>query len=80
MRPPGGAVNATVRNAAAALGYRTILWNWDTRDWAGNSAGYIARNIGPGIVLMHTHGRNTVAALSNVIPALAERGYVFGVL
>ena len=80
MRPPGGAVNATVHNAAAALGYHTILWNWDTRDWAGNSAGYIARNIGPGIVLMHTHGRNTVAALSNVIPALAERGYVFGVL
>ena len=80
MRPPGGAVNATVRSAAASLGYQTILWNWDTWDWAGRSAASIGQNIRPGIVLMHTQGRNTVAALSNVVPVLAERGYVFGVL
>jgi len=29
---------------------------------------------------MHTQGPHTVEALSNVIPALAAEGYVFGVL
>lgn len=80
MRPPYGAVNQTVRRAAADLGYDTVLWNWDTRDWAGASAVSIARNVGPGIVLMHTQGRNTVSALDNVVPALQEQGYVFAVL
>ncbi len=80
MRPPYGAVNNFVRNVAANLGYDTILWNWDTRDWAGTSVGYIENNIGPGIVLMHTQGRNTVAALYDIIPALTAQGYNFAVL
>jgi peptidoglycan/xylan/chitin deacetylase (PgdA/CDA1 family) len=80
MRPPYGAVNATVRNIAAGLGYQSILWNWDTRDWAGSSTSYIEQNFGAGIVLMHTQGRNTVAALSDIVPALASQGYTFDVL
>jgi len=80
LRPPWGLLNATVRSAAAYLGYRSYLWNWDTNDWAGASAGSIARNVGGGIVLMHTQGRNTVAALDSVVPALAAEGYSFAVL
>jgi peptidoglycan-N-acetylglucosamine deacetylase len=33
LRPPYGHTNETVRNAAAKLGYRIILWNVDTLDW-----------------------------------------------
>lgn len=80
MRPPYGNVNATVRSIASDMGYKSILWNWDTRDWAGSSVSYIERNFGAGIVLMHTQGRNTVAALSDIVPALQAQGYVFDVL
>jgi peptidoglycan/xylan/chitin deacetylase (PgdA/CDA1 family) len=80
MRPPYGAVNGTVRSVAAAMGYRSILWNWDTRDWAGSSVSYIEQNVGTGIVLMHTQGRNTIAALSDLVPSLAAQGYTFDVL
>lgn len=34
LRPPEGAMNATVRRVARAEGYRLILWDIDTRDWA----------------------------------------------
>lgn len=80
LRPPYGSVNETVRGAAADLGYQSILWDWDTRDWAGSSPAYIEQQFGSGIVLMHTQGRNTVAALSDVVPALAGQGYNFAVL
>lgn len=34
FRPPYGAHNHKVDTVAAALGYRTILWNVDTVDWS----------------------------------------------
>ncbi len=77
LRPPYGAVNNFVRSVAADYGYTTLLWDWDTRDWAGTSAAYIAQNVGPGVVLMHTQGYNTVGALYDIVPALADRGYTF---
>ncbi|MGI8970196.1 MAG: polysaccharide deacetylase family protein [Dehalococcoidia bacterium] len=80
LRPPWGYVNASVRSAAATMGFQNFLWNWDTRDWAGSSASHIERNVGSGIVLMHTQGRNTVSALYDVVPALAAQGYTFAVL
>ncbi len=80
MRPPFGSVNSTVRSVAAAMGYRSILWNWDTRDWAGSSVSYIEQNFGTGIVLMHTQGRNTVAALDDLVPALQSQGYNFALM
>jgi peptidoglycan-N-acetylglucosamine deacetylase len=33
FRPPYGRRNATVDRAAAALGYRTLMWNVETDDW-----------------------------------------------
>jgi peptidoglycan/xylan/chitin deacetylase (PgdA/CDA1 family) len=33
FRPPYGALNPMVGRVARELGYRTILWNVDTRDW-----------------------------------------------
>lgn len=80
MRPPYGAVDDRVRTVVANLGYQVFMWDWDTRDWAGSSVSYIEQNFGTGIVLMHTQGRNTVAALDDLVPSLAAQGYVFGLL
>jgi len=58
-RPPYGAINAAVRQAAADWGCSMILWDRDTRDWAGTSPSYIESqalsvHCTGEIVLMHT--------------------------
>jgi peptidoglycan/xylan/chitin deacetylase (PgdA/CDA1 family) len=79
-RPPYGAHNATVRAAAAAIGYtRTIMWDVDTIDWkpvadggptAGSMIAKVTGNARKGsIVLMHLGGYNTFDAL----PAMVSR-------
>jgi peptidoglycan-N-acetylglucosamine deacetylase len=80
LHSPYLAENATVRSAAAQIGYTCIHTDWDTNDWAGSSASFIASRIQPGVVTMHTQGRFTVAALEAAVPGLIEQGYSFGVL
>ncbi len=80
LHAPFFADNATVRAAAGQVGFTSIQTNWDTNDWAGSSAAYIAARIRPGVVTMHTQGPNTVAALESVVPGLLAQGYTFGVL
>lgn len=80
LHAPYFADNATVRAIAADLGYSSVKTAWDTGDWSGTSASYIASRIRPGVVTMHTQGRWTVAALNAVVPQLADQGYTFGVL
>jgi peptidoglycan/xylan/chitin deacetylase (PgdA/CDA1 family) len=80
LHAPYLAENATVRSAAAQVGFTCIHTDWDTNDWAGSSASYIASQIQPGVVTMHTQGRNTVAALESIVPQLISQGYTFGVL
>jgi peptidoglycan/xylan/chitin deacetylase (PgdA/CDA1 family) len=81
FRPPFGAENETVRGVAASLGYRTILWSMDTRDWAGerDAAGlrdYVVANAMPGdIILMHFTRAATVDALPGIIDGLRARGF-----
>ena len=85
LRPPEGAMNATVRRVARAEGYRLILWDIDTRDWAHTPPDTITRNVlesvqAGDIILMHDyigHDSPTPAALRRLIPALLERGYRF---
>jgi peptidoglycan/xylan/chitin deacetylase (PgdA/CDA1 family) len=80
LHSPYLAENATVRSAAAQIGYTCIHTDWDTNDWAGSSSSFIASRIQPGVVTMHTQGRFTVAALEAAVPGLIEQGYSFGVL
>lgn len=85
LRPPEGAMNATVRRVAREAGYRLILWDIDTRDWAHTPPDTIARNVldtvqAGDIILMHDyigHDSPTPAALRRLIPALLEQGYRF---
>jgi peptidoglycan/xylan/chitin deacetylase (PgdA/CDA1 family) len=84
-RPPYGAHNATVRAAAAAIGYtKTIMWDIDTIDWkpladggptAGSMVGKVVDNAQRGsIVLMHLGGYNTFDALPAMVSRLRAGG------
>lgn len=81
FRPPYGAHNEVVRSAAAALGYRAILWNIDPEDWkatataSGVTANVLA-NARPGaIVLFHAGSVATLQALPGIIDSLHAAGY-----
>lgn len=86
-RPPYGLTNQSVRDAAASVGYtKTIMWDVDTIDWkpiadGGPSAEQIAtkvvsRAVDGSIVLMHLGGYETLDALTIMVPALRERGFL----
>ena len=84
-RPPYGAHDARVRNAAAAVGYtKTFMWDIDTIDWrpvveGGPDAAQIAdkvatRAVNGSDVLMHLGGWNTYDALPSMVQRLRARG------
>jgi peptidoglycan/xylan/chitin deacetylase (PgdA/CDA1 family) len=85
-RPPYGAYNQAVLNAAASVGYtKTMMWDIDTIDWkpiseGGPSAQQIANKVVGGavngsVVLMHLGGYETFDALKTMIPGLRYRGF-----
>jgi peptidoglycan/xylan/chitin deacetylase (PgdA/CDA1 family) len=80
LRPPYGSVNGRVRAVAAEAGYRLCLWDIDTLDWRGRSVDEIERTVWSGlrpgaVVLLHLHGRNTLAALPSLIDGIRARGF-----
>jgi peptidoglycan-N-acetylglucosamine deacetylase len=83
FRPPGGNYNDQVRYLAAGLGYRTVYWSIDPRDWDPTvTAEDILDRVlnGPGlkpgaIILMHVNSPNEQYALDGVITGLEDRGY-----
>lgn len=85
FRPPGGIINDKVKETAGELGYKIVLWNIDTRDWAHSSVGSITKNVlsntkSGSIVLFHDYiykNSPTVEALEKIIPKLKEQGYTF---
>jgi len=82
MRPPGGAYNKTVLDAAAARGMSCIMWSLDTLDWQNRNADAIVKKVlnsvqDGDIVLMHDLYSSTVDAALRIIDALQARGYVF---
>lgn len=81
LRPPYGATNANVAEAARQVGMAQILWSVDTRDWQHRDAqrvAAIATTATRGsIVLMHDIRESTVAALPGIIQDLRAKGYVF---
>jgi peptidoglycan/xylan/chitin deacetylase (PgdA/CDA1 family) len=82
-RPPGGATNAAVRQAAADWGCRLVMWDRDTRDWAGTPAATIeAVSLSVGCngetILMHTQAiRQEQIALPVIVATLRARGCDF---
>jgi peptidoglycan/xylan/chitin deacetylase (PgdA/CDA1 family) len=79
VRPPYGAVSATVRSVA---GYPLIMWRVDPEDWkypdAARVADQIVEHARPGrIVLSHDIHATTVDAIPAVIQRLRQQGYTF---
>jgi peptidoglycan/xylan/chitin deacetylase (PgdA/CDA1 family) len=85
FRAPYGDVSPALLSLARALGYTTIQWNIDPRDWAlpGVTAIYdnVIANAGSGsIILQHDGGGNrseTIAALGLEIDTLRREGFQF---
>ena len=83
VRPPYGAFNKGVVQAANELGETVVLWSIDPRDWTNPSPGQIAGrvlgNVRPGsIILLHDGGGRraaTVRALPMILQGLRQRGY-----
>ncbi len=83
FRPPYGALNAAVLQAAGNAGYsQTITWSIDTLDWQGVSATaiqdkVISKAIPGAIVLMHvgSGAAHTPEALPGLIKGLREKNY-----
>lgn len=84
-RPPYGASDVRVRDAAAAIGYRTtLLWDIDTIDWktiadGGPTTAAIAEKVVTkaqrgSIVLMHLGGYHTYDALPSIVLRLRAAG------
>ena len=68
FRPPFGASDARVERAAAALGYRTVLWTLDPEDWrqpppvpgwVADSLAGLARQ-SSSVLLLHDTHRTTI--------------------
>lgn len=80
VRPPGGFVNDSVRQALAAYGTPGILWSIDTLDWktrnAQSTINCVLGNVRDGdIILMHDLYGTTADAAAVLIPELKKRGY-----
>lgn len=85
FRPPEGAYDDYVEEAAKAMDYSIILWSIDTRDWEHMPPEKILTNVTKNIksgdiILMHDYiGKRspTPEALNLLIPALLDKGYKF---
>ena len=84
FRPPYGARNEAVLQAAAGMGMKTVLWNVDSMDWADPVPLSIADRVVKqverkkhGIILFHDIHEQSIEALPLVIAELQKRGYSF---
>ena len=82
FRPPFGAYNNALIEAADSLGLKTIQWDVDSLDWKDYSAQEIAQRVitktqKGSIILMHNNGKNTPQALRLIILGLKNKGFDF---
>ncbi len=85
FRPPGGVYSDEIASAADQLGYCSILWTVDTKDWKGlpteTIANTILHSVKPGaIILCHDYvfgESHTPDALRIALPKLLDEGYRF---
>ena len=82
FRPPNGDFDGRVVDVARGLGYETIIWSIDSRDWmnpgVGNIISRVTREAFPGaILLFHASDtcKQTDIALPAVIHQLRSAGY-----
>ena len=80
-RPPYGDRDTRIRSLAAGLGYRTVYWTVDPRDWDAAVTEQmiydrVMAGIQPGaIVLLHVGSANTWKVLPRLIDGVRAAGY-----
>ena len=82
FRAPSGSYSNTLVETVFKLGYTTIQWDVDSRDWKDKTAGEmveeVTKNVGKGsIVLFHCGKKNTLEALPQIMEILKNGGYEF---
>lgn len=85
FRPPGGFYNDETLDILEEMGYVSILWSLDTRDWSMPKSDTVASKVeedatGGDIILFHDLEDKrlpTPKALRRIIPHLIENGYEF---
>ena len=82
FRAPSGSYSNTLVETVSKLGYTTVQWDVDSRDWKDKSAGElveeVTKNVGRGsIVLFHCGKKNTLEALPQILEILKNGGYEF---
>jgi peptidoglycan/xylan/chitin deacetylase (PgdA/CDA1 family) len=85
FRAPGGAVSPALISLARSIGFITIQWDVDPRDWSRPGTGSIYANVvgnahNGAIIIQHDGGGDrseTLAALPQEIHTLRARGYQF---
>ncbi len=83
FRPPHGLVNQRLRDAVMREGgLATVTWNLTCGDWRRVTVDEIKRQIltqvrDGAVILMHDINPQTVQAMSEVVPELKRRGYIF---
>lgn len=83
MRPPYGETDDHTESRAAELGYVTVMWDVDPKDWSSPGVDVICarvlESVKPGdVILMHDGNGDrsqTVAALERILETLGARGY-----
>lgn len=80
LRPPYGASNRAVDDAAKTTGKHVIMWDVDTLDWKTRSTpktvSAVKANARPGaIILMHSIHKPTVDAADTILTYLKKEGY-----
>lgn len=80
--PPSGDFNMLTVRTAHALGLKTVLWTFDTRDWMKPAVSTILRRFRekatPGsLILMHPTASSS-SSLKDIIQILKEKGIVPG--
>lgn len=83
-RSPWGETNATVREVAAEFGLTEVLWDIDSRDWAGASTDEIVKAAGDlrdgEVIVMHEDGWETIEAVPRIAEDLRSRGLCPGMI
>lgn len=85
FRAPGGAVSSALISEARSMGFITIQWDVDPRDWSRPGTNAIYSNVvgnaqNGSIILQHDGGGDrseTLAALPHEIDTLKREGYSF---
>lgn len=82
FRPPFGAYDESVAQAAYRLGYhQLVLWDVDSRDWKRPGDDVVLRRARSGtagsIILLHADRQTTVRVLPAIIEYYKRRGYRF---